>query len=564
MRSAVVAGLSVAGLALGVFTLGVARDDPGYWFAGNSAVETIALLGAGWAVIGFGLAVWWRRPGSFGPLLAAAGFAWFLLEWNNPGIGSSLAFTIGLCLYAACAPLAAHATLAFPRGALSSNAERAGVTVAYLGGVLVLGVLPALFYDPQAAACWECPRNLVLVTDRAELAEDLTRIGGYLGVGWAVALAALATVRLARGTVATRPVFAAGLAYLCFVAATFAVSLDRGFVSNGTVERRLWIGEAVALVALALGVGWSWLRGRRARSTVARLVVELAQSPPPGGLRDALAGIVGDPGLVLAYPVEPGRLVDAQGEPAEPSPGQERTNLVRAGRTVAVLAHAPGLLDDEQLVEEVTAAARLALDNEGLQAEERARLEELRASRARIVEAGDAERKRLERDLHDGAQQRLVGLSLSLRLLRSQLPESESLERAEEELRQATTELRDLAHGIFPAVLADEGFAAAVEALAEDAIAPLRIGPLPGERFAAPVESAAYTIVAEAARSATGALDVRTERVDGLLVVDVEAERLDGLDVVGLQDRVGALDGRLEVTANNGRANVHAELPCGS
>jgi signal transduction histidine kinase len=564
MRSAVVAGLTVAGLAVGVLTLRVARDDPGYWFAGNSALGAIALLGAGWALIGFGLAFWWRRPGSFGPLLAGAGFAWFLLEWSNPGIGSSLAFTIGLCLYAACPPLAGHAVLAFPRGTLASHAERAAVTVAYVGGVLVLGVLPALFFDPRATACWECPRNLVLVADRAELADDLTRIGVYLGVGWAVALAALATMRLARGTVATRPVFAAGVAYLCFLAATFAVSLDRGFLSNGTVERRLWIAEAIALVALALGVGWSWLRGRRARSTVARLVVELAQSPPPGGLRDALAGIVGDPSLVLAYQVEPGRLVDARGEPAEPSPRQERTNLVRDGRTVAVLAHAPGLLADEQLVEEVTAAARLALDNERLQAEVRARLEELRASRARIVEAGDAERKRLEHDLHDGAQQRLVGLSLSLRLLRSQLPESESLERAEEELRRATAELRDLAHGIFPAVLAEEGFAAAVDALAEDATVPLRIGELPGERFAAPVESAAYTIVAEAALAATGALEVRTERFDGLLVVDVEAERLDGLDVVGLQDRVGALDGRLDFTETNGSARIHVELPCGS
>jgi signal transduction histidine kinase len=275
----------------------------------------------------------------------------------------------------------------------------------------------------------------VLVADRAELADDLTHVGVYLGLGWAVALVTLGAVRLARGSAANRPVMAAGVAYLGCVAATFALSLDRGAISNGTVER-LWLGEAAALVAVALAIAWSWLRGRRARSAVARLVVDLAQSPPPGGLRDALAGIVGDPGLVLVYPVAPGRLVDARGIPAKPAPGQQRTSLIRERNVVAVLGHAPGLLDDEQLVDEVTAASRLALENERLQAEVRARVEELRASRARIVEAGDAERKRLERDLHDGAQQRLVGLALSLRLLCSRLASPE-LARAEAELRLA-------------------------------------------------------------------------------------------------------------------------------
>jgi signal transduction histidine kinase len=471
---------------------------------------------------------------------------------------------MGLCLYAACAPLAAHAVLAHPRGRLASSAERAGVAVSYVGGVLVLGVLPALFFDPRAEGCGACPRNLVLVTNRPQLADDLTHVGVYLGLGWAAALVTLGAVRLRRGSTATLPVVVAGLVYLSCVAATFAVSLDRGFISNGTVERRLWLGEAAALVAVAAAAAWSWVRGRRARSAMARLVVELAQSPPPGGLRDALAGIVGDPDLLLAYPIAPGRLVDARARPVQPAAGQQRTSLVRDGRVVAVLAHAPGLLDDDQLVEEVTAAARLALENERLNAEAAARLEELRASRVRIVEAGDAERKRLERDLHDGAQQRLVGLSLSLRLLRSQIPSSEPLDRADDELRHAIAELRDLAHGIFPAVLADEGVAAAVEALAEDGVVPVRLGALAEGRFAAPVESAAYTVVAEAARAATGALAVRTERIEDLLIVDVEAVRLDGLDVVGLGDRLGALEGRLDVVHENGRARIHVELPCGS
>jgi len=559
-----VLGIAALGLALGAFSLRVARDHPGYWFAGDSAVGAVALLGAGWAILACGLAVCLRGVRPAGLLLVATGLAWFLPEWNNPGVRSALAFTMGLCLYAACPPLAAHALFAYPRGKLASPTERAGVAISYAGGVLVLGVLPALFFDPRAEGCGACPPNLVLVADRAELADDLTHVGVYLGLGWAVALVTLGAVRLARGSAANRPVMAAGVAYLGCVAATFALSLDRGAISNGTAERRLWLGEAAALVAVALAIAWSWLRGRRARSAVARLVVDLAQSPPPGGLRDALAGIVGDPGLVLVYPVAPGRLVDARGIPAKPAPGQQRTSLIRERNVVAVLGHAPGLLDDEQLVDEVTTASRLALENERLQAEVRARVEELRASRARIVEAGDAERKRLERDLHDGAQQRLVGLALSLRLLCSRLAIPE-LERAEAELRLAVEELRELAHGIFPAVLVDEGFAAAVEALAEDTRVLVHIEGLPEGRLPAAVETAAYTVVAAGADAARSRLVVGATVTEGVLAVDLETDAIEGLDTVGLEDRLGALDGRLAVGPGaDGRSWIHAELPCAS
>jgi len=209
----------------------------------------------------------------------------------------------------------------------------------------------------------------------------------------------------------------------------------------------------------------------------------------------------------------------------------------------------------------VASAARLGLENERLQAEARAQLEDLRASRARIVEAGDAERRRLERDLHDGAQQRLVGLSLALRLLRSQ-PGTDSdhdLERAETELGRAIAELRELAHGIHPAVLSDEGLAAAVEALSEEA--PVRIAAMTQERFPAAVETAAYLVVSEAARA--GAARVSAERRDGVLIVDIEAAVEPG-GLLDLEDRFGALDGRLAVEhAADGAVRIRAEIPCG-
>src|SRR5206468_962404 len=123
--------------------------------------------------------------------------------------------------------------------------------------------------------------------------------------------------------------------------------------------------EAAALIGVAAGVSWSRIRSRRARSTVARLVIELAQSPPPGGLRDALSVIIGDPELIVAYPVgASGRLVDAQGSAVDPAGRPAQTRIMRDGRAVAVLGHAAGLLDDEELVEHVAAAARLVLENE--------------------------------------------------------------------------------------------------------------------------------------------------------------------------------------------------------
>jgi signal transduction histidine kinase len=432
----------------------------------------------------------------------------------------------------------------------------------------VLGVLPALVFDPAAEACSECPRNLLALADSRATYDDLNELGVYLGLASALVLAILALARLARARArATAPVFATGAAYLGLVAAMLAASLDRGFLFNGTVGRRLWLGQAGVLIALALGIAWDLGRIRRARTAVARLVVDLAQSPPPGGLRDVLATIAGDPDLLVAYPVDGSdRLVDARGRPVDPHAREQRTTLVRDGRPVAVLAHRRGLLDDEQLVEELTAAARLALENERLQAEVRARVEELRASRTRIVAAGDAERKRLERDLHDGAQQRLVGLSLSLRLLRSQLgPEASpgELDEAESELRRAIADLRGLAHGIFPAVLADEGLAAAVETLAEDGRVPVRIRALPDERYAAPVESAAYTVIAEAVRAASGGVVVDAARSDGTLLVGVETDG--DPDLVGLEDWIGALDGRLMIErGDDGRLTIRAELPCGS
>jgi signal transduction histidine kinase len=233
-----------------------------------------------------------------------------------------------------------------------------------------------------------------------------------------------------------------------------------------------------------------------------------------------------------------------------------------------VLVHRVELLDDPELLEDVSAAAGLALDHERLRAETRAQLEQLRTSRARTVEAGDAERRRLERDLHDGAQQRLVVLSFALRLLRAELDGDrvERVDAAEAELRAALAELRELARGIYPAVLVDEGLATAIEALAEAGPVPIAIDSLPDERFVPAVEAAAYFLVAEIVKSgATSGVLVSARRSDSRLLVDIDsAGRLDD-GLVELEDRIGALDGALVVDRAHGdHTMIHAEVPCGS
>ena len=560
-----------AGLALGLASVWLARHGSGWSLAGDSLARALVELAAGYGVLAAGLFVWARRRGSmFGPLAVAAAAGWFLAEWNNPDAPSALVFTAGLALYASAPPLVAHAALAYGDGRVRGRADRALLGVAYAGALGLLGLGPALAFDPARHGCAECPQNLVALGDAPDVYSDLTKLGVWLGVAWAAALAAMVLFRLARATPALRrvavPVLVPAAAYLGLVTATFVRSTDRGFLSNDPTDRRLWLAQGLALIGLALGVAWGVLRERRVRGAMARLVVQLAGSPPAGGLRDALAADLGDPTLRLAYPLDDGRLVSADGRPADLDGAEVVTPLVRGEQQVALLGHRRGLLDDAGLVAELTSAAGLALANERLQAETRAQLESLRISRARIVATGDAERRRLERNLHDGAQQRIVGLALALRLARARAGNNAAVARldaANEELGRALAELRELARGIYPAVLADEGLAAALEALAERPEPRLDVLAAPDERLPPEVEAAAYFVVSELARrSGAGRVTVAARRDNGLLLVDVGLDAEAPVRLTDLEDRVGALDGRLAVRSGGAGSSVHVEVPC--
>ena len=562
-RVALLAVPGAVALGLSALSLDIVRNDSGYAPAGASVSRELAFLLAGWALITAGLVSWWRDSASrFGALVTGAGVAWFVAEWNNPDNPSALAFTVGLCLYVAYPVLVAHAATSYPSGRLVARSYRVAVVAAYVGAIGVLGVASALFFDPGSAGCEGCPANLLLISDQPGFVDGIERLGVVLGVAWAGALCGLMCVRAVR-TPVVGSVVVPGALSLGLTTLLFGLALERGFLAHGTLEHRLWPAQVAAALALVLGVAWTWLRARRLRRTMGSLVAALARSPASGELRDALATTLDDPDLVLGYRVDAELApVDVHGRAVDLT-GLAQTTLVADGREVAVLGHRSGLLDDPALVDQVTATARLVLENERLQAEASTRIEELRRSRARVVEAADAARRTLERDLHDGAQQRLVSLSISLALLSSAHPEVAGLPRAQEELRAATADLRDLAHGIYPSVLVDGGLAEALVALREETPVVLELGGLPERRFPPEIEATAYAVVSELVDMSRERLAVVFEHRDGALVLVAEPDA-DPLDLTSVEDRIAAASGSIAVVENPGRdqRSLHVELPC--
>jgi signal transduction histidine kinase len=342
----------------------------------------------------------------------------------------------------------------------------------------------------------------------------------------------------------------------------------------------------IAIATVPLAVLAVVLQRRLARTAVAGLVVELGDQPQHINLRDALSRALGDPTLELAYWVPSvSAYVDAEGGSVElPGDAGRRIATVvrRAGEPVAALVHDAALQQNPQLVDSVCAAAALALENERLQAELRSRLSELRASRARLVEATEAERRRLERDLHDGAQQRLVSISMTLGLLESRLgagsPTAQNLlVEAREELTLALQELRELSQGIRPSILTERGLGSALDELARRSPVPIQLdlASAADERLSDAVESCAYFVASEALANVAKHSHATEARValrgEGKeLVLEIVddgiggASLADGSGLRGLLDRVEGLGGRLLVTSPPGRGTtIRAEIPCG-
>ena len=562
--------IALAAIGVAVVSLRTAGASSALSYLSDSpTAATIGLLG-GWGLVAVGLETVRRgRRSWFGYLLAAAGVAWFLPEWSDPAIGSAVPFTIGLACAWAYPAIVGHALFALvgsPRSPILAGFIATGYSIFLVG----LGLIPTAGFDPVATGCGLCPPNL-LAADSSELLAGAAPVATALALAWTAGAAVLLAAALVRSGRVSRlvrgPILVPGITFLALV----GVALGRGIL--GTVpptdptDRFLRMGQAIALLAVAAGVVAEWLLARRSRTSLARVVADLAESPPIGGLRDHLATILRDPQLQLAYPVGNGELVDARGRHADVRPrvGRTTTPIVREGISVAVIEHDAGVLGDAAEVDEVVAAARLGLEHERLQAEAHAQLEALQAARRRIVETGDARRKQLERDLHDGAQQHLIALSIGIRLIDRDPGSRIYLEEAAAELRMAMDDLREVAHGIYPAVLADEGFAAAVDVLAESSRTPLTIAAMFEDRVDPAIEVAAYHVVADAARGRYGPLRISARRSERLLTVEVEGADIPEALLDEIEDRVGAVDGTLRRERGAmGSMKLVAEIPCGS
>jgi signal transduction histidine kinase len=531
-------------------------DDRGF-------VAALGLL-VGWSFIGTGLFAWWWRPGNrTGLIMAAAGFAW--LASGASASDDDLVYTIGELLDGLFPAILGHLLVAFPTGRLQTRAERLVAFSAYFA-VTVLQVPSLLFEEPGE------PRNLLIVEADQPLSDALDAVQFAVAVVLIVATWVIIArrERTRPRDRAWRPVlWTGGLAGAGFV-------LAKGFDAAGSPSDALDVLSQALVATIPFGFLAGLLRSRLAQGqAVTELIARVGEVPGEGELRAALADALGDPSVALAYWLpESGRYVDVLGHPVTVS-GAGWTEVEVGGRRVAAIAHDPALDEEPQLVRAAGAAAALALENQRLEAELRSRIEELRTSRARLVEAGDTARRRLERDLHDGAQSRLVAVMLKLRLAQMKVegsPEAEELlDEAGADLRASLEELRELARGIHPAILTDRGLAAALQALAERAPVPVSLSV---DEVPRAVETAIYFVVSEGltnvakyARATAASVTVR--RHGGSVKVEIADDGVGGADAAagsglrGLSDRVGALDGRVWVESQPGEGTrLRAEIPC--
>jgi signal transduction histidine kinase len=526
-----------------------------------------------WIVVPYaasGMVAWWRRPASrLGPLMLATGLAMALspLQWSSQPVVQSVGQLLDMLPVA----LFLHVFLAFPTGRLTRPSERLTVLACY---VTVLGL------QVVKVALGVNPANVFTLVHRPELANVVEAIQLSLVAALLLVGALILQLRRRRaGRWLRRPAALVADAFnLALVTLAALFLADLGVLPGAAVIRHVTYAS-LGLAPLAFLA--ALLDARLARGDVAGLVVELRDDPTTD-LEGALRRALRDPDLQLRYWLpELDTWADQHGRPSVLGEVDERRAvqlISRGSEPMAALMVHRSLLDEPELLRAVAAAAGIALENGRLHAELKARLQELDGSRGRVLEAGRQERQRLERDLHDGAQQRLVALSLELALLRQGVagdPELHArLATAGQEVSASLEELRAVAHGIYPAVLAGSGLAVALESVVARASVPTRLRvDLPG-RLPPPMEVAAYYVVSEALtnldkHAAARSAGVQVRQQGGRVLLDVDDDGVGGADPAagsglrGLVDRVEALGGELRITSPRaGGTRLHVELPC--
>ncbi len=570
----VLSGIAVAGVVAGASALDFALANDGI---GKELGEPLVIASIwSWTIVAYflgGVLAWWRRPASrFGPLMVATGAVCFLvtLSWTTRDVP----FTIGQTLDKLPTALFLHAFLAFPTGRLNGRAEKSVVAVAYATAILL---------EPVRMVVGDYgPHNLFGIVAAPAVFNLVRNVQLLVLAGCCIAGVAILAARrrrhgrpLRRALALLNDAFALGLAMI-------AVFFVANSLDAPAVAQIRWVTfAALGLAPVAFLIGLA--HARLARSSVGDLLVELRADPAPAGLAPALARALRDPSLTLAYWLPAfeswadldGHRVDLPGADA----GRTTTLIEHDGAHVAALVHDGALQDEPELLSAVGAAAAIALENGRLHSEQRAHLEELRGSRARVIEAAQRERQRLERDLHDGAQQRLIALSLELRRLEERLdsdPDARlQLDQARGEIAKSLSELRAVARGLHPAVVSGHGLAVALEQMVALAAVPVRLTVDLEQRLPDRVEVAAYYVVSEGLANIgkhAGAtwVTVAVSRTGARVIVEITDDGVGGADTErgsglrGLADRVEALDGRLRVwSPPGGGTRLRAEMPCG-
>ncbi|MYT75473.1 MULTISPECIES: histidine kinase [unclassified Streptomyces] len=570
----------------GAAALAVVSATAGTWAygrSGASASDLVRDLAVGGAYVIAGLVAWRRRPANHtGPLMTAEGITWFF--GNLQGTAVPVLFSFGAWWEALNMAVLLHLVLSFPEGRLTTVLTRRLVQSAY-ALVAVGGLIRTLLFDPTRNTgatyldCADCGPNLIAVPawNGAFDAFD----AAYHAAGWVIsAVAAVAIVLRWRHASAARrrallPAWVGIGIAVVFLMWDMLFYVVPWFGEVGSLaEEAVYLLSDLAQVAVPFAFLAGLLRMHFQRAEVSGLVIDVGTDPDPARVREALVRVLGDATLRLGlWREEKGVYVDGSGrEVGADGPG--RTPVRAAdGRPLALLHHDPALSDDPELLESVAAALRLALENVWL----RTRAKDVAS---RIVQAADAERGRLERDLHDGAQARLVFALMSVRRVRRGLADHPdatlraAADEAESSLRLAIEELRGLAQGIHPAVLTREGLAPALNALAKEAALPVVVAAEP-RRYDPLVETTAYFTVCEALSNAAKhagarAVSVSARQEGDRLVVETVDDGVGGVDTAhgtglrGLADRLAAVDGVLHIDSPaGGGTRIRAELPCG-
>jgi signal transduction histidine kinase len=525
-----------------------ARDDVG-WF----------VISAGFAVLAAGIALIIARKGWVsGPLVVGASVAWFAPIWVGAEALAPAARIVASAVAMFAVPLCLQVLLGMPDGRVRRRSARVAAVSAYAIAASV-GLVRVLLYEPYFdESCWAICRPNPFLLARADA--FVAVVGSASTAAWMLATvfaAILIVRRAAAAPLGRRGVdgMAAAAAVLLATAASARWWVGSAGATDDpeTPMAVLAVGiEAIALLTMAVALVTAVALRRRRVAALDAIIAESSAASVPGAPEQALARALKDPKLRIDYSRSAPGLADDLGRfdaPWRQSGPQESTLLTRGAK---VIAHVTHTVPREDLTRELGPAMLLAIENEALRVELESHLAALRASRSRIVANSDEHRRLLERDLHDGAQQRLLILTHTLqsaaaRAGRVEDPAEAQLIDAIRLTRAALRDLRELAHGIFPTVLLNAGLTAALRSLAVDAGAPVEFGELDESRPEPAVEAALYGFVAEAAeraRTRGSPLVVSTVRTGETVTVKV-AGMIES-PPTHILDRIGAVGGTVD------------------